>query len=69
MKSMTRIYGILGVVELLAGSYLVVVLEREFVGFLHHHKSNKKKKKKNSTKLLYFSLSFKKNTIDSIYNF
>jgi hypothetical protein len=40
MKSMTRIYGILGIVELLAGPYLVVVLEREFVGFLHHHKSN-----------------------------
>lgn len=38
MKTMIKIQGILGIIELLAGPYLVVILEREFVGYLKNHK-------------------------------
>jgi hypothetical protein len=38
MKTMNRIYGLLGVVDLISGPYLIVILSREFIGYLKDHK-------------------------------
>ena len=44
MKTMTRIFGIVGVIKLLSGSFLIVILEREFVYNIRGHEVFKLKK-------------------------
>lgn len=44
MKTMTRIFGIVGVVKLLSGSFLIVILEREFICEIRGHYIYKLKK-------------------------
>jgi len=44
MKTMTRIFGIFGVATLVSGPFLVVILEREFIGMIQKHKVYRIKK-------------------------
>jgi hypothetical protein len=43
-KSLTLIYGILGIIDLLSGPYLIIILKREFVGYIKQHKIYRIKK-------------------------
>ncbi|KAL9654682.1 hypothetical protein ABK040_006744 [Willaertia magna] len=44
MRTMTRIFGIIGSIKLLSGTFLVVLLEREYIGMINKHKIYKIKK-------------------------
>ncbi|EFC49350.1 predicted protein [Naegleria gruberi] len=44
MKTMTRIFGIMGIVTLVSGPFLIVVLEKEFIGMIAKHKIYRVKK-------------------------
>jgi hypothetical protein len=43
-KTMTLIYGILGTIELLSGTYLIIILKKEFKGYIKQHKIYRIKK-------------------------
>ncbi|KAF0972462.1 hypothetical protein FDP41_009365 [Naegleria fowleri] len=44
MKTMTRIFGVLGIVTLVSGPFLVVILEKEYIGMIQKHKIYRIKK-------------------------
>jgi hypothetical protein len=76
---MTLIYGILGTIELLSGTYLIIILKKEFKGYIKQHKIYRIKKiqaipfsiskfyKLDEAMVTYYLNKYKESKRDSIY--